>query len=79
MLGSRRVIEHGCLSGYVGPEVWAEPFPGVQIDRATDKRGQLLLNGEECQARYVAWLEVDQHVYVALRSEVVTQHRAEER
>ena len=51
----------------------------VQIDAVTEQAREFGLEVEEGQAGDVAGFELDQHVHVAVRTEVVPQDRAEER
>jgi hypothetical protein len=50
----------------------------VQVHPAAEEHGELVLEGEEAEARNVAFLELHEDVHVARRSEVVTESGAEE-
>jgi hypothetical protein len=58
-------------------EVAAERRARIQIDAPAQEGRQLFLQTEEGEARRAAILELDQHVHIAFRSEVVPEDRAE--
>jgi len=50
----------------------------MQVDFAPEHRRELVLYIDECKPRNMTGLELDEHVDVAGRSEIVAQHRAEQ-
>ena len=60
-------------------EVLAQRVRRVQVHAASQDPRQLLLHREEGESRGLSWLELDQDIDVAVRREVITQDRTEER
>src|SRR5688572_16719374 len=75
---SRVRIRNLGLCEHLIPEVRAQEPRGVQVDLAAEDAAQLLLHGEEAQPGDVPRLEFNENVHVAIRPEIVPQHRPEE-
>src|SRR6266849_10601542 len=79
MTGSRCDILDNGFGLHALTEVGTEPLQGVEIDLAPKEIRQLLLHAEERETRNVVRIELDQHVDVTVRAEVVAQDRPEQR
>src|SRR5713101_5038440 len=75
---SRDILDLG-LGQDPAAEIGAQKTRSVQVNLAPEDLRQLSFQREEPQSRYVARLELDQHVNVAIRPKVVAKNRAEER
>ena len=60
-------------------EVGAQALGRVQIDLSLEELAQLVLEGDEAEARGAPRLELDEHVDVALRREVIAEDAPEQR
>lgn len=60
-------------------EIGAQESRRVQLNLSLEEFRKLVLHGEERQPRHMPWLELHQHIYVAIWPEVIAQHRAEQR
>src|SRR5918911_200318 len=77
--GGSAGIEHLGLTYDRVPELRTQRRRGVQVHAPAEECGQLVLQGDEGEAGHMPGLELDQHVEIAVRAEVVgAQHRAEQ-
>ena len=67
------------LSQYVVSKILAEALRRIQVHLPTEQRRKLLLHAEERQAGNMPRLEFGEHIHVALRTEVLAQHRPKQR
>jgi hypothetical protein len=78
MSESRRLIESIGLGEYLVTEVGAQKTGRIQVDAAPQNLGELILHPEERQPGDMVRLELDQHVDIAVGTEVVAEHRPEQ-
>ena len=78
-MSSLRILHHG-LRDHVFPEVPAEIVRRAHVDTpAAHHRGELTFHRRQTQqSGYVAGFELNQHVDIACRAEVVPHHRPEQ-
>src|SRR5690349_960459 len=74
----RDILNFGLAQGFIAEVVAQEPRC-VQVDAASENPRELILHGEEGETRRAPREELDEHVDIAVRPEIVAQDRSEER
>lgn len=77
--GSRRVIHHLRFVEYLLTEQRTQETDGIQVYRPIEYLCELSLHPKESQTGSVAGLELDQHVHITVRREILSNDRTEER
>src|SRR6266496_348699 len=75
---SRRILYLGLREHAVANPV-VEELGGHQVHLPSEKRGEFRLNRDDLPTGNVFLLELVQHIDVAVRAEIISQDRAEER
>jgi hypothetical protein len=74
---SRRIVHLG-FREHLFTEVAAQESWRVQVHLPAEEAAELFLDGKEAQPRNMSGLELDEHVHVAIRTEIVPENRAEQ-
>src|SRR5438552_7768574 len=76
-VSSRLDIQVLCFGQHLVAKVLTELVRRLQISAPAQDVGELFLHREVGEAGGLALLELDKHIYVAIRREVVAEYRAE--